>query len=509
MTERLAVIDLGSNSVRLIVMHIYHNGAYNLVYHQKEAVRLSEGMNLDGALQIAAMERAFTALDHFSHMIRLFQVDHTLAVATAAVRNASNGDEFIRRAEAEYGIRFEVISGVAEARLGFLGVINTLDVQDAILFDLGGGSTELTLIRKRKAKQSISIPIGAVNLADRFCRQEKNRLSATKLSELIYSVNQEFKKIPWLKKTGLPLIGVGGTVRNLAKMDQRRKNYPFSRVHNYRFGALSFQDLWQDLSGTTLAQRRKYPGLSSERADIIIPGLAVIKCLLDTVNSEQLIVSGCGVREGLFLQYYLASRQLPEVIDNIIDHSSRNMLRFYKGDPNHAEHVAHSSALLFDALQPLHQLPQRSKILLQVAALLHDIGITINYYDHARHSAYLVENARLFGLTHREQMLTAVIAGWHQGAGTKYIRHRLYHEFLDDSDWQGARKLAAILAIAESLDTTQMQLVQQIRPLLTSETLTLGIKTSEPAPIEIEAVQRLTRWFRREYGISLDILKVK
>lgn len=503
MTERLAIIDLGSNSARLIVMHIYSSGAYNLVYHQKETVRLSEGLGQSGLLQPRARERALNTLKGFAHMAQLFNVDKTLAVATAAVRNAKNGQEFMEQVRRETAIAFKIISGESEAHLGFLGVINTIAVENALLFDLGGGSTELTLIKNRKAEKVISLPIGAVNLTERFGTIGK--YSETKLTEMSAYIQRELQRVPWLKNLSLPLIGVGGTARNIAKMDQKPKNYPLSRVHNYRLSSMAFEELWKDLTKTTLTQRRKYPGLSSERADIIIPGVSIVKGLFDITKGSQMIISGCGVREGLFLQYYFARKGQPEVIPDILAHSTHNMLLFYLGDTKHAQHVANLARSLFNGWQEKLALSKRDKTLLQVAALLHDIGITINYYDHARHSAYLVENARIFGLTHREQMLAAVVAGWHNGIASKYVRNKLYSEFLDEADWQIARKLAILLSLAESLDTTQMHLVKKVTASLSDNKARLHLDTAEPAPIEREAVRKYAKWFKKELGIELLI----
>ena len=179
------------------------------------------------------------------------------------------------------------------------------------------------------------------------------------------------------------------------------------------------------------------------------------------------------------------------------------MLLFYKGDINHCHQVAQLALAMFDGWHELHNLEARSRKLLHVAALLHDIGITINYYDHPRHSAYLVENARLFGLTHREQMLTAVIAGWHNGP-TKFVRNRIYGEFFDEIDWQTAKKLSLILALAESLDTTQMQLVKSVGAKVNEGHAILELHGLE-APIEKQSLNRLMRWFRKEMNTELIV----
>ncbi len=504
MTERIAIIDLGSNSARLIVMHIYANGAYNLVYHQKETVRLSEGMGKSHTLRPDAVKRAVETIRIFAHMCQLFKVDKILAVATAAVRNAKNGLTLVELVEAETGIRLEAITGHTEAHIGYIGVINTIDVDDAVIFDLGGGSTELTLIRGRVAQKMASLPFGAVTLSEQF--ETQDRISAGKLDDLRGYIMRHLDKLPWLQDVDLPLVGVGGTARNVAKMDQKRKNYPFNKVHNYRLGDISLADLWRSLTLADFKQRLKIPGLSSERADIIVAGTTLIKCLFDVTGANRLIVSGCGLREGLFFRHYLARTGQPEVISDLLLHSTHNMLLFYKGDAPHAYHVAALSEAMFDGWQDLHRLDDRDRKLLRVASLLHDIGITISYYDHPRHSAYLVENARLFGLTHREQMLAAVVAGWHEGPTVKYVRNRIYSEFLDDTDWQKARKMALILSLAESLDTTQLGLVTEVVAGLKDKTASLLMSVGKQgASVEIQEAERYRKWFKKEFGVEIDL----
>jgi len=501
MTERVGIIDLGSNSARLIIMNIYENGAYNLVYHQKEAVRLAEGMNAAGLLPEAA-ERGLNVIRSFSHMCRLFNVDRILAAATAAVRNAANGETFLNTVRLQTGIPLEIITEETEAMLGFIGVVNTIAVNDALLFDLGGGSIELTLIRNRRPVNLVSLPWGAVNLTERFGTQD--RPTDSQLAELRAFLERQFEGLPWLKRLNLPIVGVGGTARNIAKIDQRRKNYPFSKVHNYRLGPVALEDLWRTIIKTSLAQRRKLPGLSSERADIIIAGVTMVRELFKYAHGTHLIISGCGLREGMFLRHYLSSRGESIIIPDILAHSTDNILRFYKLDEKHARHVAAMALALFDGWQALHGLETRERSLLQVAALLHDIGISINYYGHPRHSAYLVENARLFGLTHREQMLTAVVAGWHDGPAVKFSS-RLYSEFLDEADWAVARKLALLLAMAEALDATEMGLVREAEARIIGGRPVLIVKAGEWPMLELQAVQKHAKWFRREMGYELTL----
>ncbi|SFL95967.1 exopolyphosphatase [Pelosinus propionicus] len=502
MNQRIAIIDLGSNSARLIIVEIYPNRSYNLIYHQKDAVRLGQEADKNRQLQPEAMIRTMNLLKSFAHMCQIFHTEKILGVGTAALRNAANGSEFVKKIQEETGISITIISGEVEAKLGYLGAINTLDVADAILFDLGGGSTELTLIKERKAIKVTSLPFGAVTLTERF--KLENKATEAQLTALNEFLSQELAKVPWLRTLNLPLIGIGGTARSIGKMEQKRNHYPLLKLHNYRTSSYSFHSLWEDVIKMSCAQRRKIAGLSSERADIIISGLAIVKHLFEKIDSTQLIISSCGVREGLFLQYYLSQTGQAELLDPL-SHSTDNMLSFYRGNTKHSNQVAKLANGLFDDWQEVLGLQPRSRTLLQVAALLHDIGIAVSYYDHARHSAYLIENARLFGLSHREQIMAAIIAGWHHSPSVKYSYNRIYNEFLDAANWQTARKLALLLALAESLDTTQMSLAEKITTSISKKQAQLIVTTKQELLLELQAVKKHSKWFKRETGLELTV----
>ena len=296
--QRIAIIDVGSNSARLVISHIYKSGSYNMVFNQKEMLRLAQKTEGDGLLSKEAFDSTLQVMQSFAYMCRQYKTDKIIAVATAAIRNARNGSQLAKEVFEKTGIRLHIISGNMEAQLSYLGVINTLPMKDGIVFDLGGGSTELILFRNRKLVESVSIPLGAVNTTDIF--HIRDTMPSSAYSDINFFISTRMEQYPWLKDANLPLIGVGGTARTVAKMIQRSRNYPSSRVHNYIYSAQSFRALFKKLQGTTLEERRNIPGLSEERADIILAGASIINCLLTQTNSKRIVTSGCGLREGLF-----------------------------------------------------------------------------------------------------------------------------------------------------------------------------------------------------------------
>ena len=245
------------------------------------------------------------------------------------------------------------------------------------------------------------------------------------------------------------------------------------------------------------------PGLSEERADIILAGASIINCLLAQTKSKRIITSGCGLREGLFYDYYAKTNNVPLIAEDILKESTQNVLRLFSVNIEHNRHVAALALSMFDGWHGLHGLGKQYKKLLKTAALLHDIGITINYYSHARHSSYMILNAKIFGLTHAEQMLCAVIAGWHNGIAKRYFKNHAYRALLREKDWDIAGKLALLLALAESLDYSESNTITAIIPDYDSTAATLEIHTAENAAIEMQQINTLEEWFIETFCLPL------
>ena len=501
--QRIAIIDIGSNSARLVISHIYKNGAYNMVYNQKEALRLSQKVDGQNLLTEEAFTSTLDTMRSFAHMCKIYQADKTIAVATAAIRNASNGPELVAKVAEQTGIQLHIISGKTEAYISYLGVINTLDVKNGIIFDLGGGSTELILFKNRKILESVSLPLGAVNTTGMF--NTRNEMPPNVYNDLNAFVMSRLAQYPWLKQSNLPLIGVGGTARTVAKIIQRAKKYPATKIHNYSYPIQTFRSFFNKLCLTNLEQRKKISGLSTERSDIILAGSSIISCLLEATGAKKLITSGCGLREGLFYDYYSKSNNVPLIAKNILERSRENTLRLFESDTAHARHITKLALAMFDGWMELHKVRKSNRRLLETAALLHDIGITINFYSHARHSAYMIQNAKLFGLTHKEQIITSAIAGWHNGISKNYFKSRFYKEMLTENNWKLINKLSLLLALAESLDYSEMRMVHTLTPSFNKKNALLTLHAEYYPTIEMHQLKNHLSWFKKAFGVELKV----
>ena len=236
---------------------------------------------------------------------------------------------------------------------------------------------------------------------------------------------------------------------------------------------------------------------------IALVGCAIISCLLDATNAPEIITSGCGLREGLFYDYYYKLHNEPVVAEDILQKSRENVLGLNSVNKNHARKVNELVLKIFDSWSELHKVGPEYKPLLETAALLHDIGISINFYSHARHSAYMILNAKLFGLTHREQTICAAIAGWHNGASKNYFRSKFYKDMVDEAGWEIITKLACMLAIAESLDYTETNQVKTLIPIYEKRTAKLIIEANGPLNVELQQLRTHLKWFKKTFNVPL------
>ena len=510
--KRIALIDLGSNSVRFVISEITDSGSYRLVYQQKESIRLSEGMWTHQMLTKPAMERAIKTLKSLSHMARDMGVTEIQGIATAAVRLATNGNSFIRRVYAETGIPLRAISGEEEAYLGFLGVVNTIGLDDFIVFDLGGASIEISLIENRQLKKSVSLPMGSLVMTGQF--KLGYEFTKTEYVAMVDHIQSLLKRENWLKDAKLPLIGIGGTARNIAKMDQREKNYPIPKLHNYKVKKTTIEALFQRVKETPWEERKKIPGLSSERADIIVAGMSIIRELIEYTKASSIIVSGCGLREGLFFQYYgqhydgQEFLQKTGIIDDIVTHSTLNILRsFTPHDVDHSLYIAKLAKQIYKQWKELMPEGERLKLILKVASLLHDLGKQINYYSHARHSAYMIINSNLYGLSHREQLLSAFIASYSHGANSKFIKQSPYLSLLKEGDREIIQKLSFPLAIAEALEESHERTIYSIQSHIRDKQIDMyvEVKTLNYIPMMEMAIEKLKKQCKKEFKRELVI----
>lgn len=498
-SQRYGMIDIGSNSVRLVVYEYVDQTGYRIIDESKQSARLSERVTADGQIEETDIRQLADTLNRFRLLCNAHQVCQLRAVATAAIRNAANTGRIVETIASLTGIQIEVISGEEEARMGFLGVMNTMPEKDGFLIDIGGGSTEVTLFRNRQMVHSISFPFGAVNSTKQFSHQ--GVMNDDQLARLHAMIDQAVASQPWIISThGLPCIGLGGTFRTISKLHQKLHHYSLHVTHHYELACDDVQTLLTTLMPLDTEKRKKQYAVSKDRADLIAPGMAIASRLLLHMRASHLLISGSGLRDGLFFSSVLGKQ---EPIDDIIEHSTRNLLAMHpEVSIAHVEHVNRLAMTMYDDLLDLHGHSPRVRQYLHVAALLYRIGVGVQFHEYYKHTYYLIAHSRLGGLTHREMLICALIAAF---KSKTRIREMFNHhkDILTEADFALVVQLGMILRMAVALDRSETQPVRRVHLQRITKDLHFHIFTAREPVIERLEWSSLEKDFSKIWGVKL------
>jgi exopolyphosphatase/guanosine-5'-triphosphate,3'-diphosphate pyrophosphatase len=506
--QQLAVIDLGSNSFRLVVFTA-RDGWWKRTDEIYEAVRIGEGLAATGELGEAGMGRAQATMEVFAHFCDAGGLgpDQIDAVATSAIRDATNAREFLDRAQRASGLRVRVLSNEEEARYGYLAAVNSTTLSDGVMLDLGGGSMQLVHVEDRLARELDSWPLGAVRMTERFLPDDKPA-KPRQLRELRAFVAGALERAPWVRRSGSRIVGIGGTVRNLAAAAQREAGIPEFGVQGFVLTRAALDALVDELAALSPSERGKVPGIKPGRADLILAGALVVQAVLEEGGFDALDVTEAGLREGVFFERYLAPENGGEALfDDVRRASVVNLAAQYGMAPGHSRHVAHVARLaleLFDELAAagLHAGDAEERELLWAAAVLHDIGMTIDYDDHHKHSRYLVFNAGLPGFAQREVALI--------GQAVRYHRKGMpslgpFDSLAEKDDEDRLHRMSALLRLAEDLERSRDQLVREAHVSLDDGRVRLGLVSDSDARVARWAAGREVELFERAFGRGLEV----
>lgn len=482
--KRVGVIDLGSNSARVIVMNSRAGYSYHLEDEIREIVRLREGMTAAG-LSEAAMTRGLFTLRLFKQFCESLGVDHIIATATSAVREAANGATFLERVEREVGLKLRILDGDEEAYYGVLGALGAVPLQNGVVVDIGGGSAQVSQIRRHRFEQGQALTLGALALTERFVHSDP--IKKTELKAVQNEIERQLDGVSWLAGQRGPVVGLGGTIRNLAKIETARQKFPLQSINGLQLGVAALDEIIRQLCELPLSQRRRIPGLVRDRADIILPGALVIRAVLNRLGQSELTISESGLREGLFFEEFWRDLPYP-VLPNLREFSVLNLARFYGYQEAHTAHVQMLALRLFDQLAPLHGYGSLERGWLSAAALLHDIGTIIRYNDHHKHSQTLITSSGLPGYSPREVAMIALLARYHR-KGTPALGE--YAPLLETGDEGRLYRLAALLRLAEYLERGRSGIVHDVRVRWDKKALWLDLVAQEYPTVELWSAQRI------------------
>jgi len=490
---RLAAIDIGTNSVHMIVVQVRPDFSFEVIDREKEMVRLGAG-GLDGKkLTSEAMTSALQALSKFERLARSYQVDEILAAATSATREAENGGEFLAAIERTTGIRPRIITGTEEARLIHIAAVYGVDTpKTAVVIDIGGGSVEITLGTGQQVQYARSFKIGVIRLTERFVASDP--LSGREERKMVRHITDQISRYAkHIVAAGFDrVIGTSGTILSIGTVATAmdRGTVP-SETRNLRVPAKSLRRFRKTATALDLEERLKLPGLDPRRADLTVAGAVLLDTILRELQAEELTLCDLALREGLVLDYVRQHRSEIKRVDQYPDIRRRSTVELAERcnwESAHSMQVTRLALALFDQTMAAHGLGAREREWLEFASMLHDIGNHISYERHNRHSYYLIKNGDLRGFEPEEIEVIALLTRYHR-RGTPKKAHAGYSD-LPGGLRKTVRILSGFLRLAETLDRSRNGVVRKIEVQDRGGKLTLNVYAVGDSELEVWAANR-------------------
>jgi exopolyphosphatase / guanosine-5'-triphosphate,3'-diphosphate pyrophosphatase len=508
--SRYAAIDIGSNSVRMQAADIVSGAPMRVLAADREVTRIGSSVFRSGRISDEAIDLVCQVLSRMAEAYRKLDVIGVRAVATSAVRDASNQIEFVARASEAIGAPVEIISGPEEARLIHLGVQARWPhpKERILIVDVGGGSAEFIVGENGELKEGVSRPLGAVRLTEVFLKEDPP--TPLELHRLQKFIDDKFEPARRRIKdlTFDRFICTSATAAAIVSAIQAVPRAKREAADRQRAKTSEVRRLFQELVSQTLNDRRKVAGIGPRRAEIIVGGSAVFLRVLESLKLPGMYYSVAGVRDGIIAD--LAARGVGRERTRLSRPQVKmveTMCRKYNVDVKNARHVASLAAQLFESLTPLHSLPPDTGKLLEAAAFLHNTGHFISDTGHHKHSAYIVSNSDMPGYTDRERHIIALLCRYHRRS-LPQGRHEAFR-LLPADEKRIVQMLAPILRIAAGLDAASDQKVSGIDINIENNAVNIAVRGSGDLDLEIWAAERAAESFRQLYGMPMAVAKAK
>ncbi|WP_457750392.1 Ppx/GppA phosphatase family protein [Sulfurimonas sp.] len=477
MAKRVAIIDIGSNSVRMVIYEKVSRFAFHLLHEAKSKVRISEdAYKHNGALQEAPMQRTFDALSDFIQISDSFKVNKLLCVATSALRDAPNKKDFLQKVKQKLKLNIKIISGEKEAYFGAIACANLLPTQyNALSIDIGGGSTEFAYIDKDNVSHPISLKLGTVRLKELY-------FDANDMKGAVKYIDEQLQMLPIEKIT--TLIGIGGTFRAISNAIMKREMYPLNKLHAYEYKRTTLNHFIEELLHTKGNKELKSLFIDSNRYDVIKPGTLILQQVLKKIDASKIVTSGVGVREGVYLSDLL--RNSKHKFPHNYNTSVRYIIDSYVQDKQFCNNLNLLSKKIFDLTYKYFNIDYKYRYNLALAAKLYPAGSSVHFYSQNKHTYYLIQSALEYGFSHHDIMLIATLTKYAKNKLPSNTHLQLYKELLPQEEV--TKTLSFLLSLSIAL------LSHRPRNLdfeLYFEGSTLHVNSSKKLYLSKEAVAKL------------------
>lgn len=505
--KKIAVIDIGSNTVRLVIFLVQNGKMIKEIENIKVSARLQTYLD-SGVLSERGQDILLQTLASFRSVLSVHGDIEVKAFATAAIRNSRNQQEVVEKVLHETGINIEVLSGEQEAFYGFSGILSSVDLEDGLTVDLGGGSLEITRFLNRKMVNSHSFPFGVLSLSDQFIAGHVP--TAEELQSLTTYLQGQLDSLLWLRNTALPIIGIGGSARNMAEIDQFSKKYPLASTHRYEMGMEDLQTMMNQLSGMSLEELHSVQGLSKDRTDIFIPAVAVFLTIFGISKAPFFTISQKGLREGIVGE--IQDRKNESLYDRKSElfEQYKAFASMHNVDMPKRDLVWNLAEGLFRSIEAagLASFSETDLLHLKCANQVYGIGECLGKDDRGVHAFYLLSNKEFNQLSHHDRVRIALIASY-QSKNTFKTNTKLFKMWFEKDEKQTIQLLGSVLKFANALSSTRRQIFKDVRFNKTSRGIHLEMVCSNDWLLERMEAEKHLKHIANAIGhqISVDFVK--
>lgn len=459
--KRIGLIDIGSNTIRLVIFEFDKKTGLDEVLNIKTPARLSQYLTNDLTMTQEGIEVLTTTLSSFKRVSDKFTTDELHPIATAAIRQSTNRDDIIKHIKQQLNITMRIIPEESEAFYGYYAITHTTNISDGISVDIGGGSTEVTLFKDKQLKAAHSFPFGVVTLTKKFF-SDKPHNDKHAIKDMEKFLIKQFSQLDWLNDAQVALVGVGGSARNVARIHQSAHDYPIGGVHNYSMSAKDVEEVFSLIKKSSRDELKDVDGLSGDRIDIILPAVAVFKNLFTKINATQFTFSRKGLREGYVM--HLISEQFPDQFnkENIRQDALYHLANEYKIEEKSAkQRVKLALSLLNQLIETKHlDISKTDKRLFAEGSYLYYLGSFINADSSSPHTYYIIANSMIEGFTHQERVKLALLASFKNKSLMKFYSHET--KWLVQDELDTIQSLGGIIKFINALNISQTNVVDRI-----------------------------------------------
>lgn len=460
MNEKTAVIDIGSNTIRLVIFEKSLDGRqFKEIETIKRAARLRNYLNAENLLTGQGITKLIDTLKSFQRLLALYKVTEIICVATATLRQAENRERIIKIVEEKTGFTVNILSEYEEAYYGYLAVVHSIDIPEGLTIDMGGGSTELTYFREGKLLHYASLPFGSLSLKFQFVKGDIP--DKEELRQIRQYVQVQIEKVPWIKNKRAPIIAMGGSARTVARLHQSYVRYPLESIHQYVMDISDIVDLKERIARLSFIHLQNLESLSKDRTDTILPAIEVFDILCNFTKASRFILSRKGLREGLLLKNSVLTGDFPSMADSNI----HELMQDYHLDLNRGQQLSMIAAMIFKQVKAIkgigNGLSDNDLELLKRGAHIFHLGKYINE-ESSSYTFYLLTNRTIGGLSHQERVKLALVASYKgRGAFRKYIEP--FKNWYSKEERKKLALLGVILKLSQSLNTLERNIVRDIK----------------------------------------------